>query len=41
MGIDYWALASALGGTLGIAIMIWIAVLDHRTRSSGDFDGSF
>jgi hypothetical protein len=29
--IDYWALASALGGTLMIATMIWIVVLDHRT----------
>jgi len=29
--IDYWALASALGGTLMLATMIWIAVLDRRT----------
>jgi hypothetical protein len=28
--IDYWALASALGGTLMIATMIWIVVLDRR-----------
>jgi hypothetical protein len=28
--IDYWALASALGGTLMIAAMIWIVVLDRR-----------
>jgi hypothetical protein len=28
--IDYWALASAFGGTLTIAIMIWIVVLDRR-----------
>jgi len=26
--IDYWALASALGGTLMIATMIWVLVLD-------------
>jgi len=26
MQIDYWALASVLGGVLLIAIMIWIAV---------------
>jgi hypothetical protein len=30
--IDYWALASAFGGTLMIAIMIWIVVLDRRSR---------
>jgi hypothetical protein len=26
MTIDYWALASALGGVLTIAIMVWIAI---------------
>ena len=30
--IDYWALASALSGTLMIAIMIWIVVLDRRGK---------
>jgi hypothetical protein len=27
MQIDYWALASALAGVLGVAIMIYIAVV--------------
>jgi hypothetical protein len=26
MTIDYWAIASALGGVLIIAIMVWIGV---------------
>jgi len=26
MTIDYWALASALGGVLTIAIMVWIGI---------------
>jgi hypothetical protein len=26
MTIDYWALASALGGVLIIAIIVWIAI---------------
>jgi hypothetical protein len=29
--IDYGALASALGGMLTIAAMIWIVVLDRRS----------
>jgi len=28
--IDYWALASAFGGTMMLAAMIWIVVLDLR-----------
>src|SRR5262245_36122373 len=34
--IDYWALASALGGTLMIATMIWIVVLDRRASQRTD-----
>ena len=41
MQIDYWALASALGGVLRIAIMIWmVSYLDsvlgimHRAKGS-------
>jgi hypothetical protein len=28
--IDYWTLASALGGVLIIAIVIWIAIVGRR-----------
>jgi hypothetical protein len=32
--IDYWALASALAGTLLIAIMTWIALQDPTPGST-------